>query len=91
MVKRLGISAPAPPIVGLRNLAEGEEHDLWGPSHPEAGELRNKALEILSKADPERAAIVAMSFAVRTMPYLLGPCEWRCWPKNSGPSRSKEQ
>jgi hypothetical protein len=65
MAKRLGIAAPDPVIVGLRYLSEGEENDLWGPSYPEATELRNKSLQMLLQDDRNLAALVALDFVVR--------------------------
>jgi hypothetical protein len=73
MARQLDIAAPDPPVVGLRYLVEGEEHDLWGPDHPEAGHLRHAALALLAAADHTRAGAKALAFVARSLDQLLEP------------------
>jgi hypothetical protein len=81
MAKRLAMQAPDPPIVGLKNLTEGEEADLWGPSHPEAGQLRAAALEMLSKIDHVKAGTLALDYAVRSVDQLVEPARMEALAK----------
>jgi hypothetical protein len=73
MARQLGTPAPDPPIVGLRYLTEGEEHDLWGPDHPEAAQLRDTVLEMLSRTDHAEAGARALNFVARNVDRLLEP------------------
>jgi hypothetical protein len=73
MARRLRMSVPDPPVVGLKFLTEGEEEDLWGPSHPEAAQLRARALEMLLQVDHTRGGILALDYAVRNVDQLLEP------------------
>jgi hypothetical protein len=73
MARQLGLPAPDPPIVGLRSLVEGEEHDLWGPDHPEAAQLRATALEVLARTDRAHAGAQALTFVIRHVDRLLEP------------------
>jgi hypothetical protein len=73
MARQLGLPAPDPPIVGLRYLLEGEEHDLWGPDHPEAAQLRATALERLARTDRAQAGAKALTFVTRHVDRLLEP------------------
>jgi len=73
MARQLGLPAPDPPIVGLRYLLEGEDHDLWGPDHPEAVQLRATALEMLARTDRAQAGAKALTFVTRHVDRLLEP------------------
>jgi hypothetical protein len=73
MARQFGLPAPAPAIVGLRYLVDGEEHDLWGPDHPEAAQLRATALEMLSRTDRAHAGATALTFVARSVDRLLEP------------------
>jgi hypothetical protein len=73
MARQLGLPTPDPPIVGLRYLVEGEEHDLWGPEHPEAAQLRATALEVLARTDRAHASAKALTFVTRHADRLLEP------------------
>src|SRR5262245_47377297 len=75
MARQLGMPAPTPPVVGLRYLVEGDEHDLWGPDHPEAVQLRNTALELLARTDHIQAGARALSFVIQRVDVLLEPAQ----------------
>jgi len=75
MAQRLGIRSPDPPIVGLQYLVDGEEEDLWGPGHPEAGQLRTAALEALSRTDHRKSGVEALGFVARCIGELVEPAK----------------
>jgi hypothetical protein len=81
MARKLALAAPDPPIVGLRYLTEGEEEDLWGPDHPEAGLLRNASLEMLSKSSHSEAGLKALGFALRSVDDLVEPAKMEALAK----------
>lgn len=71
--RQLGLPAPAPDIIALRNMTEGEESDLWGPEHPEAGQLREAVLSALGKAAPAAAGRRALDYVLRHLDGALRP------------------
>ncbi|MBV9859166.1 MAG: GTPase domain-containing protein [Alphaproteobacteria bacterium] len=73
VAERLGKAAPAPDIVSLRYLAEGEDSDLWGPDHPEAAQLRAAARREVARADRGMAGKQALEFAIGRAESLLAP------------------
>ncbi len=73
MARQLGLPAPEPRIVALRNMVEGEESDLWGPEHPEAGQLREEVLSALAKADHTAAGHRALTCVLRRLDDGLVP------------------
>ncbi len=75
MARQLDMPAPTPPVVGLRYLVEGEEHDLWGPDHPEAAQLRDTAMELLARTDHAQSGARALSFVIRRVDWLLEPAQ----------------
>jgi hypothetical protein len=79
--KTLGLPAPEPDIVGLRYLADGDEEDLWGPSHAEAAQLRDTVLEKLSKTDRVRAARQGLRFVLHHLNEVLEPAHMEAMAK----------
>lgn len=73
MARQLGLPAPEPRIVALRNLTEGEESDLWGPDHPEAGQLRDEILSALAAAVGTAAGHTALAYVLRRLDQALMP------------------
>jgi GTPase SAR1 family protein len=73
MARLLGLPAPAPAIIALRNLMEGEESDLWGPEHPEAGRLREEVLSAVGKANRADAGHKALIYVLRYLDQGLDP------------------
>ncbi len=70
---RLGIPPPDFPIVALRYLVEGNESDLWGDAHPEAGELRAKVKELSGRTDRHRSGAAALNYLGRAIDGVLEP------------------
>jgi hypothetical protein len=73
VARRLGLRAPALPVVALRYMTDGEEPDLWGPDHPEAAELREAALATLAAQDPQAEARMALRSVQRRLDRVLEP------------------
>jgi hypothetical protein len=73
MAEQLGLRPPDPPIIGLRYLVEGDEHELWGVAHSEAAELRDQAIQSLRSVDRQKAGVAAVRFASRRLERLVEP------------------
>ncbi|HJU20479.1 MAG TPA: GTPase domain-containing protein [Stellaceae bacterium] len=75
MARQLGLPAPEPPVVALRTMTEGEESDLWGPEHPEAGQLREEVLSVLRKTSRAAAGRQALAYVLRRLDHGLAPAQ----------------
>jgi hypothetical protein len=71
--RRLGLPAPALPVVALRYMTEGEEADLWGADHPEAAELRQVTLASVAALDDVAQAQAALRSVLRRVERVLEP------------------
>ncbi|HZU91632.1 MAG TPA: GTPase [Stellaceae bacterium] len=75
MARQLGLPAPEPAIIALRTMTEGEESDLWGPEHPEAGQLRNEVLSALDNVARAAAGHKALAYVLRHLDRGLEPAQ----------------
>jgi 50S ribosome-binding GTPase len=71
--QRLKLPVPAPQVVALRYMTDGEEADLWGPDHPEATELRQAAVASLSAQKEMEGARTALCSVRRRIERVLEP------------------
>ena len=75
MAKRLNLSTPEPTIFALKNMMEGDESDLWGPYHPEAGRLREGVLSALRNTAGAAPGIRALDYVLRRLNTGLEPVQ----------------
>jgi hypothetical protein len=73
VAQRSGLPEPAIPVVALRYMTDGEEADLWGEYHVEAGELREAALASLDDLHQEAEARTALRSVSRRLERVLEP------------------
>jgi hypothetical protein len=72
--KRLGVGVPDLTVVGLKYMVDGTEEDLWDTEqHPQAANLRQASLSLLSKCNHAAVALRTLGFAVERIDQLLDP------------------
>ena len=73
MAEQLGLPPPAPGIIALGNMTEGEESDLWGPEHVEAEHLRHAVFSSVPNSEEATAGSRALAFILRRLDKGLEP------------------